>query len=243
MPGHVDSATHGLRSKKYEKKLGAIRAELLDQILADCGGSDHLTTVERITCEGYARVAAQAQFLEARLDEDGLVTTKGARRAAFDMLRGLTDTLTKLRADLPPRAARPLAEAGDYGEMSLDELVAVLDRKLSEEKGQRARIAAANADAAQLTAARQSAVGSAERVTTRPDEPIALAAASPVETARERRCGFCRGLALDCAAVRDEPAWLAAHAERDDVAAHLARQAHLRCQLGWDRGTRCEPIR
>jgi hypothetical protein len=99
---NVESVVHGLRSKKLAKIVDQYRVDLIAQLFAERGGAGALDTVSRIAIENYALVCAQHKTIEARLDQDGLFTQTGRRRNAFDMLKGISETIDRLRAQLPP---------------------------------------------------------------------------------------------------------------------------------------------
>lgn len=105
LPNHTVSVIHGLRSKKLAKVVDAYRVGLIDQLFRERGGRDALDVVSRISIENYALVCAQAKTIEARLDQDGLFTQTGKRRSAFDMLKSISETIDRLRAQLPPPSA------------------------------------------------------------------------------------------------------------------------------------------
>ena len=99
---NVESVVHGLRSKRLAKIVDQYRVDLIEQLFAERGGRDALDVVSRIAIENYALVCAQHKTIEARLDQDGLFTQTGRRRSAFDMLKGISETIDRLRAELPP---------------------------------------------------------------------------------------------------------------------------------------------
>ena len=99
---NVDALVTGLRSKKLQAKVDAYRVELIDELFEERGGKGALHVVQRIAIENYALVCAQFKTIEARLDQDGLFTQTGRRRSAFDMLKAISETIDRLRAELPP---------------------------------------------------------------------------------------------------------------------------------------------
>jgi hypothetical protein len=109
---NVESVVHGLRSKKLAKIVDAYRVDLIDQLFAERGGRDALDVVSRISVENYALVCAQHKTIEARLDADGLFTQTGRRRSAFDMLKSISETIDRLRAELPPPITRSTTYTG-----------------------------------------------------------------------------------------------------------------------------------
>jgi len=112
----------GLRSKKLAKVVDAYRVELIEQLFAERGGRGALDVVSRISIENYALVCAQHKTIEARLDQDGLFTQTGRRRSAFDMLKSISETIDRLRAELPPVTAGATTRA--TANISREELVA-----------------------------------------------------------------------------------------------------------------------
>jgi hypothetical protein len=106
--GHV---SHGLRSKKLAKQVDAYRVDLIEQMFAERGGRERLGVVGRIQIENFALLCAQAKTIETRLDQDGLFTQTGRKRSAFDMLKSISETIDRLRSELPPPIARPTQEA------------------------------------------------------------------------------------------------------------------------------------
>ena len=102
------SIVHGLRSKRLAKVVDRYRTGLIDQLFAERGGRDRLDVAGRISIENYALVCAQHKTIEERLDKDGLFTQQGRRRSAFDMLKGISETIDRLRAQLPPVTTTPL---------------------------------------------------------------------------------------------------------------------------------------
>ena len=105
-------AGDGPAEQKLQAKVDAYRVELIDQLFAERGGRDALDVVSRIAIENYALVCAQFKTIEARLDQDGLFTQTGRRRSAFDMLKAISETIDRLRAELPPPITRPSQDAG-----------------------------------------------------------------------------------------------------------------------------------
>jgi hypothetical protein len=111
-PDNTESLVHGLRSKKLAKVVDAYRVELIDQLFAERGGKGALHVVQRIAIENYALVCAQFKTIEARLDQDGLFTQTGRRRSAFDMLKGISETIDRLSAELPPPTTQTTSLSG-----------------------------------------------------------------------------------------------------------------------------------
>lgn len=111
-PGNIGALVHGLRSKKLAAKVDAYRVDLLDQLFKERGGREALDVVSRIAIENYALVCAQHKTIESRLDQDGLFTQTGRRRSAFDMLKTISETIDRLRAELPPTITRTSTFAG-----------------------------------------------------------------------------------------------------------------------------------
>src|SRR5260221_7764534 len=107
LPDNLVALTTGLRSKKLAKVVDAYRVDLIEQLFKEHGGRDALDVVSRIAIENYALVCAQHKTIEARLDQDGLFTQTGRRRSAFDMLKSISQTIDRLRAELPPPIALP----------------------------------------------------------------------------------------------------------------------------------------
>ena len=107
VPENSGALATGLRSKRLAKGVDTYRRDLLDQLFEERGGRDALDVVSRISIENYALVCGQARIIEARLDQDGLFTQTGRRRSAFDMLKGISETIERLRAELPPVVSRP----------------------------------------------------------------------------------------------------------------------------------------
>ena len=103
---NTGSLVHGLRSKRLARVVDAYRVDLIAQLFAERGGRDALDVVGRIAIENFALVCAQHKTIEARLDQDGLFTQTGRRRSAFDMLKSISETIDRLRAELPPPIAR-----------------------------------------------------------------------------------------------------------------------------------------
>ena len=122
LPDNTIAMVTGLRSKKLAKIVDQYRLDLIDQLFAERGGRDALDVVSRIAIENYALVCAQHKTIEARLDADGLFTQTGRRRSAFDMLKGISETIDRLRAELPPPITRS-NEADDLGDATIDELI------------------------------------------------------------------------------------------------------------------------
>ena len=97
----------GLRSKKLAKIVDSYRIELIDELFRERSGKDRLSVVEKIAIENFALLAAQHKTIEARLDATGLFTQTGTKRSAFDMLRAISETLDRLRNQLPPVIVEP----------------------------------------------------------------------------------------------------------------------------------------
>ena len=134
LPDNTVSVVTGLRSKKLAKVVDAYRVDLIEQLFAERGGRDALDVVSRIAIENYALVCAQHKTIEARLDQDGLFTQTGRRRSAFDMLKGISETIDRLRAELPPILTRPPNVLSDLTE---DELLERAEKLLATAKGAR----------------------------------------------------------------------------------------------------------
>lgn len=112
LPDNTVSVVTGLRSKRLAKIVDQYRVDLIDQLFAERGGRGALDVVSRIAIENYALVCAQHKTIEARLDQDGLFTQTGRRRSTFDMLKGISETIDRLRAELPPPITRTTALSG-----------------------------------------------------------------------------------------------------------------------------------
>lgn len=115
---NVESVVHGLRSKRLAKIVDAYRVDLIEQLFAERGGREVLDVISRIAIENYALVCAQHKTIEARLDQDGLFTQTGRRRNAFDMLKGISETIDRLRAALPP----PITRTRDDGHNGVEQM-------------------------------------------------------------------------------------------------------------------------
>jgi hypothetical protein len=100
-PGNLEALVTGLRSKRLQATVDTYRLELLDQLFRERGGRDVLDVVSRIAIENYALNCAQLKTIEARLDAHGLFTQTGRRRSVFEMLRSVSETIDRLRAQLP----------------------------------------------------------------------------------------------------------------------------------------------
>jgi hypothetical protein len=109
LPGNTNAVIHGLRSRQLAKIVDAYRVGLIEQLFAERGGKEQIDVAGRIAIENYALVCAQHKTIEARLDQDGLFTQTGRRRSAFDMLKAISETIDRLRAQLPPLPAPPMA--------------------------------------------------------------------------------------------------------------------------------------
>ena len=112
-PFNTDSLVTGLRSMKLAKVVDAYRVDLIAQLFNERGGSAALDVVGRIAIENYALVCAQHKIVEARLDADGPFTKTGRRRSAFEMLKTVTETIDRLRQQLPPIKVQRPASADD----------------------------------------------------------------------------------------------------------------------------------
>jgi hypothetical protein len=122
--GNGASLILGLRSKKLGKIVDAYRVDLIEELFAERGGKASLDMVSRIAIENYALVCAQHKTIEARLDQDGLFTQTGRRRSAFDMLKAISETIDRLRAQLPPVTKRsPPDEKPGLEGLSIDQLL------------------------------------------------------------------------------------------------------------------------
>jgi hypothetical protein len=219
--GNGAALVHGLRSAKLAKKIDAYRVDLVEQLFKERGGREALAVAERIAIENYALVCAQHKTIEARLDHDGLFTATGRRRSAFDMLKQISETIDRLRAELPPIATRPATPATDYDALSTKQLADLLAAHAVE--AQRAADEEARGRAAIAAAVARVDAGDRPAADTTPDvEP----APAIVES-----CLFCGLPAARCATIRDDPRWLDTHLERADVTEHLARQRAVR--LKW----------
>ena len=132
LPDNTVSVVTGLRSKRLAKIVDAYRVDLIEQLFAERGGRDALDVVSRIAIENYALVCAQHKTIEARLDQDGLFTQTGRRRSAFDMLKGISETIDRLRGELPPPMARTSTHTGiDAMPLSALELARDLLKRLA----------------------------------------------------------------------------------------------------------------
>ena len=123
LPDNTIALVTGLRSKKLAKVVDAYRVDLIEQLFAERGGRDALDVVSRIAIENYALVCAQHKTIEARLDQDGLFTQTGRRRSAFDMLKGISETIDRLRAELPPPITHTRLSPDDFAAMNDDQLI------------------------------------------------------------------------------------------------------------------------
>lgn len=134
---NTEAVVHGLRSKKFAKQVDQYRVGLKEQLFAERGGRDALDVVSRIAIENFALVCAQHKTIEARLDQDGLFTQTGRRRSAFDMLKSISETIERLRSELPPAVASARPATVDYSGLSDDELIDRLEAALAHARGSR----------------------------------------------------------------------------------------------------------
>ena len=196
---------HGLRSKKLAKQVDAYRVDLIAQLIEERGGTAVLDTVSRIAIENYALVCAQHKTIEARLDQDGLFTQQGRRRSAFDMLKAISETIDRLRAQLPPPLAKPSSPDGTLADLSLDQLLersVVITERLLQLRS--------------TPAPPVESVGSSPIVVRDPTPPPLDEPTPPVETC----CEFCHQTHAACVAMKTdhEDAWrLLHHADPQEI--------------------------
>lgn len=201
LPDHTVSVTTGLRSKKLAKVVDAYRVGLIEQLFNERGGKDALSVVERISIENYALNCAQAKTIEARLDQDGLFTQTGRRRSAFDMLKGISETIDRLRAQLPPMTALN----------KVTEQVTVIRRVIVDARVDPVR-PAADYDQDEYI----------KRVTHDPAaSPTTPSLAS--STSQTPKCPYCRHSIPECLAMQKErrDVWRTIHGSRADVAKEI----------------------
>ena len=181
LPANTVALIHGMRSDRLAKKVDAYRVALIDQLFAERGGRDAVDVAGRIAIENYALVSAQHKTIEERLDHDGLFTQTGRRRSAFDMLRSISETIERLRAQLPPIATRDGLDLSDATTEQLIERTATILRTLLEQRDAEARVAEARAAAFQDVALAPSVQDSTGSSPSR----------APTSALEPQRCPYC----------------------------------------------------
>jgi hypothetical protein len=194
------SVVHGLRSKNLAKVVDAYRVGLIDQLFAERGGRDALDVVSRIAIENYALVCAQHKTIEARLDKDGLFTQTGRRRSAFDMLKAISETIDRLRAQLPPPLTSASLPTG-YSDLSDDALIDKLSAMLEHLLDLRDHRLTPNTHRNAYSAPPESG------------DEASVAASIPAPEPEPERCAYCSQTVTRCAEIRTtrESAWRALH--------------------------------
>jgi hypothetical protein len=211
LPENTVALIHGLRSDRLAKKIDKYRVDLIEQLFAERGGKAALDVVSRIAIENYALVCAQHKTIEARLDQDGLFTQTGRRRSAFDMLKAITETIDRLRAQLPPiPARRPDAEP------SVTVVRRVLVGPTINDPGP--------APAEPTTTIADGNVPGTVKV---------MPTAGSAESAASDRCRFCGGPAADCTMLREHDSWwMGMHQQHPEVVALREWQRRERISRG-----------
>jgi hypothetical protein len=223
LPANTVSLVTGLRSKKLAKIVDAYRVDLIEQLFAERGGRGALDVVSRIAIENFALVCAQHKTIETRLDQDGLFTQTGRRRSAFDMLKGISETIDRLRTELPPILTRPTPTSADYSAMTDDQVVAHAERVL-----EMARLVARAREPEPLLTTPDGIYAPTMEV---PEPPSSAVAPEPL-------CSYCHQSITRCAEIKTTrlDAWQALHhndpseierrekAATDEMFASLERQ-------------------
>ena len=123
LPGHTQSLQHGARAEQVREgrlltdEAAAAVAELRTAILADLGGADRLSVLERQLVERYVEHKLIADHIFGFLAREGTVTTKGRTRMALQHYLKVSAAERRLAEQLGlARRQKPVA--------SLQELIA-----------------------------------------------------------------------------------------------------------------------
>lgn len=121
LPGHTYSLKHGRKSERHIERLKAEAAETLAEqraeIVADLGGEEALSRIQRDTLDRYLTATCLLAWMETELVAKGPLTAKGTRRALHTAYATQLDKVVKLAGMLGlQRRAKPV-----------DPLVAVRD--------------------------------------------------------------------------------------------------------------------
>ena len=111
--GNLAALDVGLRSKQVKARVESFRVALLEELFAERGGRESLDLVSRISIENYALACSQQKIIEMHIDQVGVLTAAGRRRAAFDMSIGLSAAIDRLRQQLPP--VKTKTQTSKYG--------------------------------------------------------------------------------------------------------------------------------
>lgn len=98
---------HGLRSRELragtlpeQHALAAIIREQVAQIVEELGGEDACSTIQRGLVQDWARLTLYAATVEQHLEQGGILTGKGATKAAANFWLSLLDRRLKLAKEL-----------------------------------------------------------------------------------------------------------------------------------------------
>lgn len=121
LPGNTAAMRHGAHSERHIERLKAEAAETLAEhraeIVADLGGEEALSRIQRDVLDRYLTATCLLAWMESELVAKGPLTAKGTRRALHTAYATQLDKVVKLSGMLGlQRRAKPL-----------DPLVAVRD--------------------------------------------------------------------------------------------------------------------
>jgi hypothetical protein len=257
--GNRLAVIHDGRSKLTRADFDA-RDALMDRLYVERGGREALDIVSQLRIEDYATAAIQLGKVTRRLEDLGAVSTAGNKRTSLvDTYNTFSARAERLAAELPPLITRaPTTHAGveQMPTSALELVQEILKRKIAGEtlsdfeQGQLAVLRGAMRGQVALPPDPPPLTIDLPVVPALPVVPInvpaPVSAAPLVQATRTplapERCPYCGGSASDCAAISDDPRWLAEHLARADVKRHLDAQAALHTKLGWDASTRRDPI-
>lgn len=123
-PGGMPRLQHGRRAPRLwtAGPLAEVLAEREAGVVADLGGVENLSAVERPLAREYARLDLLVEAAGDRLIRDGLETAKGRARAAASLYGALLDRQTRLAGMLGlSRRARPAASLATWAATATSE--------------------------------------------------------------------------------------------------------------------------